>query len=338
MNAKKSSCNLKDVAALAEVSLGTASKVVNKIYVKPVLRIRVEQAMKELHYVPNTIARSLKMKSTKTIGILIPDISRTVTSKIVQGVDSVGQKFGYSTMICNTWIKEENEISALNTFHEKMVDGIIYTGNTVSGKIAETLKQLNVPVVFISTGYDERCFSSVKIDNEKAAYDAVCILCDNGHRHIAFLAGEKRDPNAGKTRIKGYQKALEKYNITYREELVTYGQYRAQDGYDNMHQLLENSLEITAVFCASDDMAIGALRAIKEKGLEVPGDISIMGFDGIDIIDFITPKIGTVYQPLFEFGAEATKILISQIEDARPSTNLILDYEIKQNDSIKKIC
>lgn len=334
MSNEKKACNLKDVAALAGVSLGTASKVANNIYVRPALRIRVEQAMKELNYVPNTIARSLKMKSTKTIGIIIPDISRTVTSKIVQGVDSVGQKAGYSTMICNTQIMEENELSALQTFKEKMVDGIVYTGNTVSEKVAKTLKQINIPVVFVSTSYDDKYFSSVRIDNEKAAFDAVSVLCEKGHTKIAMLAGEKDDLNAGAPRLEGYKKALEARNICVNEDIVLYGQYRAEDGYQNMLKLLEQDQAITAVFCASDDMAIGALRAMKEKDIRVPEDISIMGFDGIDIIDYIYPKIGTVYQPLFEFGTEAAKVLISQIEDKRASADLILEYEIKENDTV----
>lgn len=337
MSNKKKSCNLKDVAAFAGVSLGTVSKVANDIYVKPALRIKVEQAMKELNYVPNTIARSLKMKSTKTIGIIIPDISRTVTSKIVQGIDNIGQKAGYSTMICNTQIKEEKELSALKTFKEKMVDGIIYTGNTVSPKVAKALKEMNIPVVFVSTSYDDKYFSSVRIDNEKAAFDAVNMICGKGHTKIAMLAGEKEDLNAGVPRLEGYKKALEKRGIFYNENLVVYGTYRAEDGYQNMNRLLEKEEEITAVFCASDDMAIGALKAIEEHGLKVPEDISLMGFDGIDIIDYINPKIGTVYQPLFEYGAEAAKILISQIEDGRASTDLILGYTIKENDTIRVV-
>lgn len=328
------SCNLKDVAALAQVSLGTASKVANDIYVRPALRIRVEQAMEELHYVPNTIARSLKMKTTRTIGIIIPDISRTVTSKIVQGVDEIGQKAGYSTMICNTQIQEENELSAIKTFKEKMVDGIVYTGNTVSAKVARMLKQTGIPVVFVSTGYEDKYFSSVRIDNEKAAYEAVNLLINRGHKSIAMLAGEKGDLNAGEPRFTGYQKALMEHGIEYRENLVEHGHYRVEDGYVNMKKLLDKKEVFTAVFCASDDMAFGCLKAISERKLQVPVDISVLGFDGIDIINYITPKLGTVYQPLFEFGAEAAKILISQIEQGRPSTNLVLNYEIKENESV----
>lgn len=334
---EQKSCNLKDVAALAQVSLGTASKVANQIYVRPELRIRVEQAMKELHYVPNTIARSLKRKSTRTIGIIIPDISRTVTSKIVQGVDEVGQKAGYSTMISNTQIREENELSAIKTFKEKMVDGIVYTGNTVSANVARTLKQTGIPVVFVSTGYDDKYFSSVRIDNEKAAYDAVCLLLKHGHRTIAMLAGEEDDPNAGEPRFCGYQRALREYGIAFYERLVAHGHYRVEDGYLNMKKLLDQELRFTAVFCASDDMAFGALKAISERKLQVPDDLSILGFDGIDSINYITPKLGTVYQPLFEFGAEAAKILISQIEEGRGSVNLTLNYEIKENESVSDV-
>lgn len=335
--ADKKSNNLKDVAALAQVSLGTASKVVNDIYVRPALRIRVEQAMKDLHYVPNSIARSLKINTTRTIGIIIPDISRTVTSKIVQGVDEVGQKSGYSTMICNTQIREENELSAIKNFKEKMVDGIIYTGNTVSDKVARAMKQTGMPIVFVSTGYEDKYFSSVRIDNEKAAYEAVGLLLSRGHKRIAMLAGERVDMNAGEPRLMGYRKALADSGVSFDDRLVEFGHYRVEDGYQNMKILLEKPEHFTAVFCASDDMAFGALKAVSEKNLRVPEDISILGFDGIDFINYITPKIGTVYQPLFEFGAEAARILISQIEEKRTSTNLILNYEIKENESVLKL-
>lgn len=333
----KKNCNLKDVAALAQVSLGTASKVANNIYVRPALRIRVEQAMKELHYVPNTVARSLKLKSTKTIGIIIPDISRTVTSKIVQGAEEVGQKAGYSTMICNTQIKEDNELLAIKNFKEKMVDGVIFTGNTISDKVAKSLKQSGMSVVFVSTSYHDKYFSSVTIDNDSAAYDAVQLLLDHGHKRIAMLAGEKNDLNAGLPRLNGYRRALFDNGEKYEESLVRYGHYRVEDGYRNMKELLESAEIFSAVFCASDDMAFGAMKAIGEKGLRVPEDISVMGFDGIDIIDYISPKIGTVYQPLFEFGAEAARILISQIENNRSGANLILDYTVKKNESVMKI-
>ncbi len=333
----KKNCNLKDVAALAGVGLGTASKVANGIYVRPAYRIRVEQAMDELHYIPNTIARSLKMRATKTMGVIIPDISRTVTSKIVQGVDAVAQQAGYSTMICSTQIKEENELSAIKTFVEKMVDGIVYTGNTVSPKVARALKQTGVPVVLVSTSYNDNYFSTVQINNEKASYEAVKLLMKYGHRKIAMLAGEQGDSNAGEPRLAGYRRALEEYHVEFQDDKVTFGHYRAEDGYENMKRLLSGRADFTAVFCSSDDMAFGALKAINEQNLKVPDDISVIGFDGIDIINYTTPQLGSVYQPLLEFGAESARIIINQIEQKRPRTNLILDYKIRENQSIRHI-
>ena len=331
---EKRNSTLKDVALLAGVSLGTASKVANGIYVRPEFRIKVEAAMEELQYVPNTIARSLKMKATKTIGIIVPDISRTVASKIVQGVDAVGQQAGYSTMICSTQIQEKNELSAIKTFAEKMVDGIVYTGNTVSPKVARALKQLGVPVVLVSTYYNDRYFSTVQIDNEKAAYEAVKLLLKHEHREIAMLAGEKDDQNAGEPRLRGYFRALQEYGIKINDSLVKYGHYRALDGYKNMSQLLDEQVDFSAVFCASDDMAFGALKSIAERGLKVPEDISIIGFDGIDMIDYTYPCLGSVYQPLYDFGAEAAKIIISQVEEKRAGTHLILEYKVKANGSV----
>ena len=160
---EKQRYNLKDVAKLAGVSLGTASKVINNQYVRPEARLKVEEAMQELDYTPNAIARSLKANSTKTIGIMIPDISSPVVGKVLRGIEKISRDSGYSILLYNTTRNTRLEEDAIQAFMRSQVDGIIYLGNTVGDEIAEGLKRTHVPVVFAMTQYPDKYFSSVTI-------------------------------------------------------------------------------------------------------------------------------------------------------------------------------
>lgn len=326
--------NLKDVAQLAGVSLGTASKVINDIYVKPELRIKVESAMEELHYTPNAIARSLKANTTKTMGIMIPDISSPVVGKVLKGIEQVSRQAGYSILIYNTSRNPQSETDAIQTFIRNKVDGIIYSGNTVTDEIAKRLKETGVPVVFVMTDYDSKDFSSVTIDNLDAAFHAVDYLCRCGHKKILMLAGEADDPNAGIPRLEGYKKALQVHELPYEENLIFYGGYHLERGYADMVLALGQKLDFSAVFAVSDDVAIGAMKALSEAGKSVPKDISVMGFDGIDMIDYTVPSLTTISQPFEQLGIECTRILIDRMKDGKGNTRLTLPYRLLDNASV----
>lgn len=330
----KEKYNLKDVAALAGVSLGTASKVINHIYVKPESRLKVEAAMEKLNYTPNAIARSLKANTTRTIGVVIPDISSPVVGKVLKGIEDSGRKSGYSILIADTALNRIVEEEAIRMLVEKQVDGILYVGNTVSDKVADLLRSVGIPVVFVMTSYADKAFSSVTIDNNRAARDAVDYLCAKGHEAILMLAGEADDPNAGIPRLKGYCEALESHNIVVNPELVIHGGYRLERGYQDMERVLSGKLEFTAVFAVSDDVAIGAMKALAGTGNRIPDDISVMGFDGIDMIRYTVPSLTTVAQPFYRLGAEGIHELVHRINGGRANTNLFLPYEIVENDSV----
>lgn len=292
----KKQYNLKDVAQRAGVSLGTASKVINNIYVKPESRLKVEAAMRELDYTPNAIARSLKSNSTKTIGVMIPDVSSPVVGKVLKGIEEISRMSGYSILIYNTSRSEAEEKEGIQTFLQNKVAGIIYSGNTVSEDTASALKRTGVPVVFIMTDYPDKAFSSVTIDNQKAAYCAVDYLCSCGHERIIMLAGEKDDPNAGIPRLEGYKRALSANGIQVDEELMFFGGYGLERGYSDMKRILKSKVFFTAVFAASDDLAIGAMKALEEKKIAVPDQVSVMGFDGIEMGRYTIPtQIGRAH-------------------------------------------
>lgn len=333
----KKKVNLKDIARHAGVSLGTASKVINNKYVKPDYRIRVESSMKELNYIPNAIARSLKIRSTRTIGVIISDISSPVASNIVAGIEKIGRISGYNLMLYDTKMSQTDEVDAIRIFTEKLVDGIIYTSNTVTDLIANKFLSIDIPVVFIATKYPNDKFSSVTIDNERAAYFAVNYLCQCGHTNISMLSGPFDDPNAGFPRITGFKNALNDNSIKINDMLIVPGDYRLKDGYKGMKEILRVDKNVTAVFCASDEMAIGAIRALNEEGYSVPDDVSVVGFDGIEIINYTNPTITSIKQPLYEFGIEGMKILLDKIDNKKSNINLVLDYTFIENESVKRI-
>ena len=318
---EKQRYNLKDVAKLAGVSLGTASKVINNQYVRPEARLKVEEAMQELDYTPNAIARSLKANSTKTIGIMIPDISSPVVGKVLRGIEKISRDSGYSILLYNTTRNTRLEEDAIQAFMRSQVDGIIYLGNTVGDEIAEGLKRTHVPVVFAMTQYPDKYFSSVTIDNEEAAYHAVTYLCGKG-------------PNSGIPRTEGYCRALGEQGIPVDPTLIVCGGYRLERGYEDMKRLLGESRDFTAVFAVSDDVAIGAMRAVQEAGLGVPEDLSIVGFDGIEMAEYTFPGLTTVSQPFEKIGEEASRLLVSRMKDGKRGGNLVLPFALQERESV----
>lgn len=332
--------SLKDVAKHAGVGLGTASRVLNgHPSVSDDIRKLVLDSMKELNYEPNAIARSLKIKSTSTIGVIVPDITSAFFPDIVRGIEDAANIYQYNIILCNTDLNYEKESAALGMLSEKKVDGILFISNTVCKATAEKLEHMNIPVVLIATSeLIGNTFPSVTINNEKAAYDAVDYLCKLGHRDICMIAGKFDDPNAGVPRIMGYKTALKDNGICAYYKDIYEGDFSYKSGYMNMMKMLESGTKPTAVFAASDIMAIGASRAILEKGLRIPDDISIMGFDGIEAAEFFYPAISTIVQPRYDMGAVATSLLVKLMNKQQiEGKNMVLEYKLIQRESCKRL-
>jgi LacI family transcriptional regulator len=212
------SISLKDVAKRAGVGLGTASRVLNNHpSVTEETRKLVLDAMEKLNYKPNAIARSLKMNSTMTIGVIIPDISSAFYPEIVRGIDDIANEHQYNIILCNTDLDYEKEKTVLSVFYEKKVDGILFISNTLSEDTIAKLIDMNIPVVLVATKDDKNILPSVTIDNKKAAFTAVDYLCKLGHKKIGMIAGPYVDPNAGAPRVEGYVEALASNGIIFQK-------------------------------------------------------------------------------------------------------------------------
>lgn len=328
--------SIKDVAREAGVSIATVSRVLNGIdVVNDETKKKVLDTIEKLGYRPNILARSLKTHKSSTIGIIIPDISNPVYPEIVRGAEDVASIYNYNIMLCNTDLDLEREKESFNVLREKMVDGVIYMSNSLESDIKAIIEEINIPTVLVGTMDSEKSLPSVAIDSFAASYDAVSYLIDKGDEAIAYL-GYYEDRTSDYSKIyKGYKKAMED-NSNFNPELVYFGSLKAEDGYKGIKEILKKS-KIDGVFCANDEVAMGAISALREMGIEVPKEVDVMGFDDIALSAIYYPKLTTVSKPLYDMGSVAMRLII-KILNKLPidEKNYMLPYTIVERDSCKK--
>lgn len=329
--------SIKDVAKEAGVSIATVSRVLNDVdVVNEETKKKVMDAIGKLDYRPNIVARSLKTQKTRTIGIVVPDISSQFYPEIVRGAEDVANIYNYNVILCNTDLDSQKEVEYLKVLREKMVDGIIYMSNSLADDILALLNNLKLPTVLIETKGQDDKFPSVTINNEKAAYDATKYLIKKGNKKIAFVGVKPDTPNASALRFGGYKKALEENGIKVNEDLVQFGGLKAADGRDGMEVILKKT-EADAVFCSSDEIAMGVINALREKGLEVPKDVDVIGFDNIYASSIYYPKLTTVEQPMYDMGSVGMRMLIKIINKKEVEVeHYVLEHKIIERDSCKK--
>ncbi|MEF3303939.1 catabolite control protein A [Paenibacillus sp. GYB003] len=325
-----------DVAREAGVSMATVSRVVNNNpNVKPQTRKKVFEAIDRLGYRPNAVARGLASKKTTTVGVVIPDISNSIFSEVTRGIEDIANMYHYNIILCNADKKKEKEIRVINTLLEKQVDGLLFMGGTVTEDHIQAFKTSSVPIVLCGTTDDKDLIPSVDIDHEAAAYDAVKLLIGQGHTRIGMISGTLQDPANGFARYQGYKKALEEAGMTVTEELVRVGNYRYESGYEMMKYFLDLSSRPTAIFAATDEMAIGAIHAIQDQGLKVPEDVSVISVDNIRMASMVRPQLTTVAQPMYDIGAVSMRLLTKLMNKENVDmAKVLLPHEIIQRKSV----
>lgn len=329
---------IKDVAQKANVSIATVSRVLHNLGgYSDKTKQKVDQTIKELNYQPNAIARGLINKRTQTIGVLFPDVSSTFSSDLLHGIDEFVHNRNYSVVVCNTDQDGKRTLKYLQLLREKQVDGILFSSEVLKKEYYDLLEDMRVPVVLISSRTDFPNVPYVKVDDCQAAYDAVDYLVTRGHRRIAMISGTKGDPIAGTPRIEGYRKALEAHGIAFNSSYLIYGDFMYESGSRAMKTILQKIPEVTAVFAASDEMAIGALSTAAQHGLNVPEDISIMGYDDLRLARMVNPPLTTVRQPLHDIGMLASEKLIDMIESGETARSQICAHSIVERQTVRTI-
>lgn len=312
------SATLKDVAKLAGVAPSTVSGILNgNTRVRETTRIRVMQAVRELNYRPNHVARSLRMQGTKTLGLIIPSITNPFYPAIARGVEDVANAQGYSVLLSNTDRTPKKEQKYIETLLDKQVDGLILADSMVSDSlILQIAERPRLAIVVMNRGIDSLNVDEIWVDFRGAAIQMTEHLIEAGHRRIAFVSGPRSVWRA-EERLIGYQEALSRHQIDFDRSLVIHGKFDYQSGYLAGEELLQQRDRFTAIFASNDLMAIGCMTALQDNGVSVPDDISIVGFDDIDLAFFVRPKLSTVYQPNYEMGAAAVRLMMERVQGER---------------------
>lgn len=302
-----------DVATEAGVSVATVSRVLNDTGypVRPETRRRVLEAVAKFDFRPNDLARSLLLKSTRTVGLAIPDIANPYYPLISRGVEDVASAHGYTVVLGNTDRDAAKSERYIDTMLQKQVDGIILAGGgTDFTRASERFARRGTRVVFI--GRPGPPWPSVRVPNTDAAAAAIEHLVGLGHRRIAFIGGAPALTSA-QDRLEGYRRSVAAHGLDDDERLCARGDFTEAGGYRATAQLLALSRPPTAVFAANDRMAIGALAAAHDAGRRVPDDLSLVGFDDIPMASYLRPALTTVALPGYEMGAAAMRLLLEEL-------------------------
>lgn len=335
--------NIRDIARIAGVGVSTVSRVINNHPdVKEQTRERVLEIIRENNYIPNNSARNLKKNNTKNIGVLIKGVFNPFFSEMLDLISKRISKAGYSMILEHHDYLSDDEMSNLiSIIKEKRLQGVICLGGNFTEIKNDDFDEINVPVVLTSInhkyGKELSKFSSVSIDNEKSAYSATKYLIDCGHKNIAIILGDEYDIGISYRREAGYLKALNDNGIQFNKEYRILGNYNYRGAYDKTIKFLEDHNEVTAIFAISDIMAVGCAKAIKDKGLVVGKDISIMGFDGMDISEFYNPTITTVIQPKVEMAKISVDLLLDLMANKTENKHIILNTELIIRESTNSI-
>ncbi|GFP21639.1 LacI family transcriptional regulator [Candidatus Hakubella thermalkaliphila] len=310
---------IKDVAQRARVSTATVSSVINSsAFVSEPLRRRVEQAIEELDYRPNGVARSLKKRRTRSVGLLISNILNPFYTALVRGIEDIAVEHAYNLILCNTDHDADKERMYLGVLREKRVDGIIVTSPPIEGQLS-ALQREGITVVLLDCR-PERIGASVHVvvvDNAAGAFQGTEHLVRHGHRPIAFL-GFPLQLFTGRERLKGYKQALEAYGMTADNELIVTRGLSVECAFEEMLRLLDRPSPPRAVFAANNSMTRGAVMAVRERGLRIPQDVALVGFDDFEWAPFVDPPITVVSQPTYELGSTAATMLIQRLESEEP--------------------
>jgi LacI family transcriptional regulator len=304
-----------EVAEKAGVSLGTVSRVLNNdIHVAPETRERVSAVVREMGYVANRQARSLKGSRTNTIGMLVPDLGTGYIGEIMHGVDSELGLHQLDLMLFTTHRAAIKEANYVANMVQGMVDGLLLVLPRNPADFIGSLTQLDFPFVLIDhQGTSSPC-PAVGATNWQGAYNATEYLIKLGHSRIGFITGSM-DLGAAVDRLDGYKSALKTHHIDEDPKLIYHGTFFQPEGYAGACELMELAEPPTAIFASNDVMAMGAMDAVRTRGLRIPEDVSIMGFDDIPQAEVVRPALSTVRQPLRDMGAIATQMLIEKLKD-----------------------
>lgn len=301
-----------DVAEKAGVSIATVSKVINNTgRISEKTRKKVLSIMDELNYYPSVVASALTGKRTQTIGLLLPNLANPFYAELAREMEDRADEQGYSLVICSTDYKAEKEQKYVSLLIRKRVDGFIITSGFNNVDLVQELLDQKIPVTLIAYNIARKSLNTISVDDYAGGYQATAHLAELGHKRIAVIAEQVQSST---DRIRGYKAALNDFGLVYDDNLFSEAQATVENGKKAAEKLLNLENPPTAIFAFNDILAIGAIEAVHKRGLSVPEDVSIIGFDNIVLAKHCYPPLTTMAQPLDEIGNQAVDLLVGEIE------------------------
>jgi DNA-binding LacI/PurR family transcriptional regulator len=315
---------IKEVADRAGVAVGTVSHVITgSVPVSDSLRRKVQAAIRELDYHPNHVARSLKTAKTRTLGIIVPDMTIPYFPKVIRGAEAAARKRGYSLIAVNSDDDPDRQRDLLSLLRSQRVEGILLVMAAAPAPVGQIARMVEagVRIVCLDRIPDRVPVDSVSVEDTEAADLGVTHLVEQGYRRIAIVTGPQTLKNE-RQRLLGYKQAMDRAGLPFGEDLVWFGNLRPEDVTAMCRERLGNGGRPDAIFCTNGPTGLGALRALRDCGLRTPDDIAFVTVDELTVDDLFYPSITTVVQPAFEIGGRAADILLDRIESSAPDDSV----------------
>lgn len=330
---------IKEVSRLAKVSMATVSRVLNgTVPVAEPTRVRVLEAVEQLGYQPNVFARGLATNRSNGIGVVVNDVASPYFGPMLGGIESVVEAYGMHLMVLSGHAKASAEQEALQFLLQRRADALIVHVECVSDYELIKLASESLPLVIVGRYVNELANQCVYLNNEAGGYLLTRYLIENGHRRIAHVAGPQAIYDS-RARLQGYRRALEGAGIPFDEALIVEADFQEEGGRLATHRLLDRRLNFSALFAGNDQMAAGALTAFREAKLDVPNDVSLVGYDDVLLARYLYPALTTVRQPMAEMGQAAAQLVLAALNGA-DSKEVRRKFEptLVVRDSVKTLC
>ena len=334
--------SIKTVAQQAQVSIATVSRVLNGTkYVSPDVQKRVLDAVESLRYEPNAPAQNLRRQRTQSIGILLPQLNDLYFSTLAYVLEKRLSAEGYSPLFCSTENDHEKELSAINNLIRYRVDAVVIAPAVPVDRSRAALERLlgrGMPVVVIDRSLPDVAVNQVFSDNDQGGYNGARHLIDLGHQQIGVIDSAlediQYDPGPGRKRTRGIERALAEAGLSFDLDLVVVRRVNIEMGYHGALKLLRQSPQVTAIFALTDAIAVGVLRAAFELGMNVPHDLSVMGFDDILLASHVIPRLTTIAQPVDQIADSVVDLILRQLEEPdAPAETVVLPTKLIMRES-----
>lgn len=326
----KKKLTMKDIAEMSGVAKSTVSRYFNGGYVKEETRAKIKEIIEKHNYEPNTFAQSLKAKQSKIIGVIAPCLDSTVTSRTMMSIDEFLRKDAYMSLVMNTDHDEKLELKYMESLWRMNVDGIILIATQVSQAHKELLKKMDLPFVFVGQKYEEGI--SILYDDYRAGYHVGTYVAKRNHKDVIYIGVDESDQAVGIDRKKGILEGLQDHGV--RDVELLYSDFSFSAAYERTKELLAKRIP-DMIICATDKLALGAYKAIQEKNLKIPEEISLIGFGGYEISTLLSPKLTTIRYDSDTAGYLAAETLVKLIKEEPVPSVQIIGYEMLEGESVK---